>query len=105
MKIIKSNTILIGGNNYTTIIYDHIKELVFKKFNKNLDDYPKKKFSAFRECEKLKKVLSTIDKGNINLDCIFNEESFNYTLERSKFDELTQNITLELININEVLKI
>ena len=57
MKIIRSQTILIGGNNYTTIIYDHIKELIFKKFNKNLDDYPKKKFSTFRECEKLKKVL------------------------------------------------
>ena len=104
IKLIKSNSILIGGNDYTTIIYDFLKGLIYKEFEKNVDDYPKKKYSVFRESEKAKKVLSTNNKVNINLDCIFDDTSFNYTLDREKFDRLTQNLTLEIINtLNEVL--
>ena len=106
MKIQNNESLMIGGNNYTTVLFNHVNELIYKKYKKNLINYPKKKLIVMRECEKIKKTLSTLKSARISLECLFgDDDTFSENIDRQLFDKLSQDLTLEIINgINNCVK-
>ena len=105
MKIIYNKNINIGGNHFTNRLFDYINALIFKKYNYNLNNYPKKKFMVLKECEKVKKQLSTLKTSNLFIDCLTEEISINENISRELFNNLTQNLILEIVNsLNDFLK-
>merc|ERR1711871_797966 len=105
MNIIRSKTLLIGGNDFTNRLYDHINGIIYKKYNINVSDYPKKKITVLKECEKVKKLLTTLNQANFNIDCLTEDISINESIDRDTFDKITQGFILEIMEcLNNLIK-
>jgi molecular chaperone DnaK (HSP70) len=106
IKLITNDEIDIGGNHFTNRLYDHINTVIFKKYNYNLNDNPKKKITVLKECERVKKQLSTVTTVNFTIDCLTDEITINEVISRELFNKLTTNIVLEILNsLNQTLSI
>ena len=106
MKIINTNELNLGGNHFTNRLYDYINSVIFKKYDFNTNNYPKKKFMVLKECERVKKQLSTLNSVNFFIDCLTDEITINEVITRELFNKLTENLILEILNsLNQTLEI
>jgi molecular chaperone DnaK (HSP70) len=106
MKIINTNELNLGGNHFTNRLYDYISSLIFKKYDFNTNNHPKKKIMVLKECERVKKQLSTLNSVNFIVDCLTDEITINEVITRELFNKLTENLILEILNsLNQVLEI
>ena len=91
--LFEKNLINVGTRNFDL----KMLELYLKKFEDqyNMEDHrdsPKVRIRLLDSIEKQRKILSANTEASCNVECLFDDLDFNYTMNREEFEELNQDI-------------
>ena len=88
----------LGGEDFDNRMVDFLLDDFEKKHNKHIskDKSEEKDTKAIRrlkaECEKVKKILSSSQSANIDLDSFYDGVDYSFTFTRAKFEELCKDL-------------
>merc|ERR1711963_231717 len=82
----------LGGEDFDQRVMEHFIKLYKKKFNKDLRTSSRAVQRLRREVEKAKRTLSAQHQVKIEIENLFEGQSFSETLTRAKFEELNMDL-------------
>jgi len=80
----------VGGGVFDEVLMDHFRAQLRSKFGEDQAKGPKFEFRLRRHCEKLKKLLSTIESARVDADSLLPDSDCSLVLKRSEFDGLVK---------------
>jgi L1 cell adhesion molecule like protein len=78
----------LGGEDFDRNLMHHFMEEFRTKHHKNLKESPKSMAKLKRECERVKRSLSSATQGHLEIDSIMDGIDFNTTITRAKFEQI-----------------
>ncbi|KAF0300453.1 Endoplasmic reticulum chaperone BiP [Amphibalanus amphitrite] len=95
----------LGGEDFDQRVMEHFIKLYKKKFNKDLRTSSRAVQRLRREVEKAKRTLSAQHQVKIEIENLFEGQSFSETLTRAKFEELNMDLFRATMKpVQQVLK-
>ena len=77
----------LGGYDFDCVLREHFNSQFKEKFGKNLLENPKSKLKLDNACEKMKKILNTINETNINVENIYGEYDLIGKMNIEEYDK------------------
>uniref|UniRef100_A0A7S4JD62 Uncharacterized protein n=1 Tax=Guillardia theta TaxID=55529 RepID=A0A7S4JD62_GUITH len=88
-KIVSAKSIFgVGGAAVDSILVSHFKEDIERKYGSGCCESPRSLFRLRAACEKLKKMLSTIDESEVGVDGLLPERDVTIKLTRHRLNEM-----------------
>lgn len=79
----------LGGRDLDDLLVDKFAREFQSKYSIDVLSKPKPAARLRKECEKMKKVLSTNSQAPINIECIMNDIDVRSSIKREEFEELS----------------
>ncbi|EFC50714.1 predicted protein [Naegleria gruberi] len=80
----------LGAYALEKALYDHYVEEIKTKYKMDVTTNPKAVIRLARECEKLKKFLSSNPVSNLRIECLMNEKDIQFQIKRDEYIQLVQ---------------
>ncbi|CAI0453794.1 unnamed protein product [Linum tenue] len=99
----RKRTILVfdlGGGTFDVSVLNIDKDLIERKYNKDVTQDPKAIGKLRRECERAKRVLSSQTQARVEIDCFIDGMDFSEPLSRARFEDLNSDLfekTMEVV--------
>ena len=78
----------LGGEDFDRNLMFHFMEEFRRKHHKDLKESPKAMAKLKRECERVKRSLSSATQGHVEIDSLMDGIDFNTTITRAKFEQI-----------------
>lgn len=91
----------LGGEDFDKNVMFHFMEEFKKKHRKDISNSKKAMAKLKRECERLKRSLSSSSQAHMEIDSIIDGIDFNSTLTRAKFEQLNAGLFQKCLNCVE----
>jgi molecular chaperone DnaK len=91
----------LGGEDFDDKLYDVLKSTMLDEGHPDPDDNDALRFDIYENVRELKHALSDADEASIGVN--IGGEVFSETMERSEFEDLTENLVEETLNKTEKL--
>ncbi|SMN21189.1 similar to Saccharomyces cerevisiae YBR169C SSE2 Member of the heat shock protein 70 (HSP70) family [Maudiozyma saulgeensis] len=96
LKILSSAFVKgLGGRDFDRAITEYMAELFVNKYKIDIRQNKKAYFRVMTQAEKLKKVLSVNQSGQLNIECLMDDIDVSAELSREKFEELISPIIVK----------
>ena len=82
----------LGGEDFDENLMNHFKEEFKRKHKKDLSESKKACAKLKKECERVKRVLSSAAQGHLEIDSLYDGIDFNTTITRAKFEQLNMGL-------------
>ncbi|PXF40771.1 hypothetical protein BWQ96_09533 [Gracilariopsis chorda] len=79
----------LGGRNLDDLLVDKFAQQFQANYSINVLSKPKPAARLRKECEKMKKVLSTNSQAPLNIECIMNDVDVSSSIKREEFEQLS----------------
>jgi len=105
-----SGNVLIGGDDFDNLLVDHCIQKFRNEYKIDINTRNESAIKARKRlkiaCERAKKILSYQTQANINIESLYNDKDFQYTITRARFENLCKDIFKELIKpIDQALNV
>lgn len=95
----------LGGEDFDNSLLNHFADEFKKKNKKDMREDVKAMMRLRKECERVKKTLSSSNKATISLEVLHDGCDFNTSITRSRFEGLTSDIVKRVLDpVSKVLK-
>ena len=78
----------LGGEDFDKNLMFHFMDEFKKKYHKNISTSVKAMAKLKKECERVKRNLSSSSQAHMEIDCLMDNIDFNTTITRAKFEQL-----------------
>ena len=78
----------LGGEDFDRNLMFHFMEEFRRKHHKDLKESPKAMAKLKRECERVKRSLSSATQAHVEIDSLMDGIDFNTTITRAKFEQI-----------------
>lgn len=78
----------LGGRDLDDIILNKFAQEFKEKYSIDVLSKPKPTMRLRKDCEKVKKVLSTVTEASVNIECLMNDVDVRGTIHRSELEEM-----------------
>ncbi len=82
----------LGGEDFDENLMNYFKEEFKRKHKKDLSESKKACAKLKKECERVKRVLSSAAQGHLEIDSLYDGIDFNSTITRAKFEQLNMGL-------------
>ena len=95
----------LGGEDFDNNMMAHFVDEFKKKHHKNLKESKKSMAKLKKECERVKRSLSSSSQAFVEIDSLMDGIDFNTTITRAKFEQLNTSLFQKCLNcVEKVLK-
>jgi len=95
----------LGGEDFNNILFEYCCGEFMKKKGIDIRSNPRSIRRLRTQCERAKRILSSANQTTIEVDALCENEDFNATITRAKFEELCMPMFKECIPpVEKVLK-
>ncbi len=82
----------LGGEDFDENLMNYFKEEFKRKHKKDLSESKKACAKLKKECERVKRCLSSAAQGHLEIDSLYDGIDFNSTITRAKFEQLNMGL-------------
>ena len=97
-----SGNVLIGGDDFDNLLVEHCIQKFRNEYKIDINTRNESDVKARKRlkiaCERAKKFLSYETQANINIENLYEDKDFQYTITRARFENLCKDLFKELIN-------
>ena len=95
----------LGGEDFDNNLMEYFIEDFKKKHKKNIKESKKAMAKLKKECERLKRSLSSSSRGFLEIDSLIDGIDYNTTITRAKFEQLNSSLFRKCLDsVEKVLK-
>lgn len=96
-----SGNVLIGGDDFDNLLVEHCIQIFRNEYKIDINTRNENDIKARKRlkiaCERAKKILSYETQANINIESLYDDKDFQYTITRARFENLCKKKFNELI--------
>ena len=95
----------LGGEDFDNKLVDHFAAIFKKKYKTSIKKNKKAMARLKKECELVKKYLSSAQKTKLTIDCFYKGNDFKESITRDEFNEMVMDLVEKMVKpIKKLLK-
>ncbi|KAK9748927.1 hypothetical protein RND81_02G090800 [Saponaria officinalis] len=91
----------LGGGDFDGRMVNHFVTEFKRKHNKDISENQRALGRLRAACERAKRILSSTNETNVDIDCLYEGIDFNSSISRAKFEKLNMDLFTKCMNLVE----